>query len=450
MKVLLVSTNTLTEPYPPYPIGLDYVRSAISPPHQVKIVDMNELKCGEALAGVLSQYSPDIIGLSIRNIDNMDEANVKTFIEDIREIIGIIRSCSKGLIVLGGSGFTILPGEFMSRLDADFGIVGEGERLQLLLRALEKNECLSGIPGIVTGTGTVEFPEPWPQSFHRGFCQDNSHTSFYLKRGGMLNLQTKRGCPFKCVYCTYPAIEGKRFRFAPPVKVAETAKMLQDAGAKYLYITDATFNGSYEHSLKVAAAFKKAGVSIPWGGFFTPLYLPMPDYYRILADAGLRHVEFGTEALSDSILDSYGKPFRIDDVVASHRAAAAANLHVAHYLMLGGPGEDKDTVQETLANADGLEKSIFFVFSGVRIYPRTVLYDLAVKEGQIGSHGNLLEPSFYWSPKVRRETVTELVKTHAGNRMNWVIGAVSPQTLKGLARLHARGHIGPLWEQLIR
>jgi len=44
VKVLLVSTNTLTEPYAPYPIGLDYVRSAISPPHQVKIVDMNELE----------------------------------------------------------------------------------------------------------------------------------------------------------------------------------------------------------------------------------------------------------------------------------------------------------------------------------------------------------------------------------------------------------------------
>ena len=61
MKVLLVSTNTLTEPYPVYPIGLDYVMNAISPPHQVKIIDMNELKDGNALAVVLSHYQPDII-----------------------------------------------------------------------------------------------------------------------------------------------------------------------------------------------------------------------------------------------------------------------------------------------------------------------------------------------------------------------------------------------------
>jgi len=126
VKVLLVSTNTMMEPYPPYPIGLDYVMNAISPPHQVKIADMNELKDGDALAGVLSRYQPDIIGLSIRNIDNIDEANTKTFIGEIRDLIGIIREHSGGFIVLGGSGFTILPGEFMSRLDADFGIIGEG------------------------------------------------------------------------------------------------------------------------------------------------------------------------------------------------------------------------------------------------------------------------------------------------------------------------------------
>ncbi|MDO8785208.1 MAG: lipid biosynthesis B12-binding/radical SAM protein, partial [Syntrophales bacterium] len=416
MKVLLVSTNTMMEPYPPYPIGLDYVMNAISPPHQVRIADMNELKDGDdALAGVLSRYQPDLIGLSIRNIDNIDEANVKTFIGEIRELIGIIRRHSEGLIVLGGSGFTILPGEFMSRLDADFGVIGEGERLQSLLRALENNESVSGLPGIVTRNGPVVFPEPWSQSFRRSFSPDHSHASFYLKRGGMLNLQTKRGCPFKCIYCTYPHIEGKRFRFAPPGEVAATARILQDAGARYLYITDSTFNGSFEQSLEVAAAFKKAGISVPWGGFFTPL-APPPDYYRILVDAGLMHVEFGTEALSNPMLASYRKPFHLEDVFASHRLAAAAGLHVAHYLMLGGPGEDENTLKETLGNADELEKAVFFVFNGIRIFPHTALYDLAVEEGQIERNRNLLEPAFYWSPALQKEKAADLLKDHACDR----------------------------------
>jgi radical SAM superfamily enzyme YgiQ (UPF0313 family) len=449
VKVLLISTNTVTEPYPSYPIGLDYVISAISPPHQVKAVDMNELRDGSALAGVLSQFIPDIIGLSIRNIDNVDDANVKTFIGEIRELISIIRRHSKGVIVLGGSGFTILPGELITLLDADFGVIGEGERLQILLKALERNESVSGLPGIVTRNSPIEFPEPSPQPFPRGIFPDHSYTSFYLKRGGILNLQTKRGCPFKCVYCTYPHIEGKKFRFAPPREVADTARMLQQAGARYLYVTDSTYNGSYEHSLKVAAAFKKAGISIPWGGLFVPT-APPPDYYSILADAGLMHVEFGTETLSNRVLESYGKPFQIDDVFSSHREALTAGLHVAHYLMLGGPGENKDTLKETLANADRLEKTAFFVFSGIRVYPHTALYDLAIEEGQIEPNWNPLEPRFYWSPALHRETVMELMKNHAGSRSNWIVGSGSKQTFKNIARLHERGNVGPLWERLIR
>jgi radical SAM superfamily enzyme YgiQ (UPF0313 family) len=449
VKILLVSINSVTEPYPSYPIGLDYVMNAISPPHLVRTVDMNELKDGSALAGVLSQFIPDVIGLSIRNIDNVDDANVKTFIGDIRGLISIIRRHSKGLIVLGGSGFTILPGELMNLLDADFGVIGEGERLQFLLKALERNESVSGLPGIVTRNSPIEFPEPWSRPFPRGIFPDHSYTSFYLKRGGILNIQTKRGCPFSCVYCTYPHIEGKRFRFDPPEEVANTARMLQDAGARYLYVTDSTCNGSYEHSLKVAAAFKKAGISIPWGGLFTPT-APPPDYYSILADAGLMHVEFGTEAISNRVLESYGKPFHIDDIFSSHREALAAGLHVAHYLMLGGPGENKDTLKETLGNSDRLGKTAFFVFSGIRIYPHTALYDLALEERQVEPNWNPLEPRFYWSPALQRETVMDLVKNQVGNRSNWVIGAGSQMTFNNIAKLHARGRVGPLWERLIQ
>jgi len=72
--------------------------------------------------------------------------------------------------------------------------------------------------------------------------------------------------------------------------------------------------------------------------------------------------------------------------------------------------------------AERLEKAVFFVFSGVRIYPRTVLYEQAIKEGRIKPGDNLLEPSFYWSSHVSREKVSELVKNHAAKRMNWIIG----------------------------
>lgn len=449
MKILLLSTNTVQEPYTTYPIGLDYVLHSISPPHQVRCVDMNELKTADALAGVIYRFRPDAVGVSIRNIDNVDGVCTQPLIGELAGLIEIIRRNGGGVIILGGSGFTILPGEFMAALDADYGVIGEGERLPLLLESLERGESVSRIPGIVTGKGPAVPPEPMSIPFGRGLFPHHSYTSYYLKRGGMLNLQTKRGCPFGCIYCTYPHIEGRRFRFVPPAETARTARMLQDAGAKYLYITDSTFNGNYEHSREVALAFQKAGVSIPWGGFFTPT-CPPPDYYRVLADAGLRHIEFGTEALSNLVLGLYHKPFLKEEVFLAHRSAREADLHVAHYLLFGGPGEDEDTIRETIANSRQLEKTVFFVYNGIRIYPHTALYERAIREGQLDSAANLLYPVFYWSPALSRARGTALINEHVTGRQNWVVGGGPPGMFKALSRLHARGHVGPLWEHLVR
>lgn len=452
MRVLLVSTNTMTRPYSVYPLGLDYVIDSIPAGHDVKSVDVNELQGGEqALLAVIGDFRPNVIGISIRNIDNIDEANTETFVDSVRSLISGIRRCSGAVIVLGGSGFTILPREFMAAVDADFGVIGEGERFPLLLDALEGKTPVHDIPGVIMkdGPAEAEYPAPLTDLHGLGAIPETSYRQLYIRRGGMLNLQTKRGCPFQCVYCTYPLIEGSAFRCAEPEMAARNARMLQDAGAKYIYIADSTFNGSYDHSLKVALAFKKEGVSIPWGGFFTPTPAPA-GYYRTLADTGLRHVEFGTEALSDPVLEAYRKPFRVKSVLESHRLAVEAGLHVAHYLMPGGPGENEATLRESLANCDKLEKTVFFIFGGVRIYPHTGLFEIAVREGQITADANFLDPSFYWSPGLDRNRAVEIITNHAAGRTNWIIGSGPRGMYRMMDRLHAWGHVGPLWERLIK
>lgn len=447
---MLVSTNTMTRPYSVYPLGLDYVIDSIAADHDVRSVDMNELQGrGGDLASVVEEFRPDVIGISIRNIDNIDEANMETFVESVRCLIDGVRRCSRAVIVLGGSGFTILPREFMAALGADFGVIGEGERFPLLLKAIEGKSPVQDIPGVIVPGGPVVYPDPLPGLRGLGAIPDNSYRPLYLARGGMLNLQTKRGCPFQCVYCTYPLIEGEVFRFADPVEAARNARMLQEAGAKYIYITDSTINGNYAHSMEVALAFKKQGVSVPWGGLFVPTDAPA-DYYRTLADCGLRHVEFGTEACCDTVLEAYGKPFRVKNILDSHRLAIDAGLHVAHYLMPGGPGETEGTLRESLANCEGLEKTVFFLFGGVRIYPHTRLFETALKEGLIAADADLLQPAFYWSPGIKRDRAIKMIMKHAAGRTNWIIGSGPSGMFRMMERLHAWGHVGPLWERLIR
>ncbi len=449
MKVLLISANRFTMPYPVYPLGLDYVVAAISAKHRVRIADMNAIGGLSGLGQIIGEFAPDIIGISLRNADNTDADDPKGFIGQYQEITACIRSVSNAPIVLGGSGFTIFPAEMMKALQADYGIIGEGERLVLLLDALEKGNDLSQIPGLVCREAFVQIPKPLASAVSPASLPDMPHTAYYLKNGGMLNLQSKRGCNCNCIYCTYPHIEGRKLRPVPSEEVAQAALRLQKAGAKYFFITDAAFNSHYEHSAEVARAFRKAGVSIPWGAFFIPT-CPPEGYYQCLAEGGLRHAEFGTESLSDTVLTAYGKPFRISDVFASHKAAVEAGVHAAHYFLLGGPGEHADTLGKTLSEIERLEKTVLFFFCGMRIYPHTRLYEIAVREGQIKENQNLLDPVYYHSPHISTEEILRQIREKAAKRVNWVIGAGGGETAAILRRMYAKGYSGPLWEYLVR
>lgn len=449
MKVLLVSANRLKAPYAVYPLGLDYVARAIQDRHEVRVVDLNAAGDDAVLVTAIRETPPDLVGLSIRNIDNTDTLDPRGFTGQYRDLVTLTRSHTTAPIVLGGSGFTIFPAELMALLKADFGIIGEGERLAGLLAALENGADPAGLPGVILPGQTATLPPPLDTHAGRATNQFPSVTAYYVRRGGMLNLQTKRGCPFRCIYCTYPHIEGRTMRLIPPREVAATALGLQEAGARYLFITDSAFNADYAHSRAVAEAFREVGLSIPWGAFFAPTR-PPADYFDRLARAGLSHVEFGTEAMADGVLESYRKPFRVADIRIAHGAVQAAGVHCAHYLLLGGPGETAATLAETLSNIDKLRNTVVFFFCGMRIYPHTALYRLAVAKGMITEGQDLLEPIFYRSKVLDDAAILEEVQRRADGRVNWVFGAGGDETEKILARLHRRGFVGPLWEFLMR
>ncbi|MEE4137477.1 MAG: lipid biosynthesis B12-binding/radical SAM protein [Desulforhopalus sp.] len=448
MNILLISPNTLTVPYPVYPIGLDYVAGAIPAGHQVRIADLNIISRGE-LAALIASLSPQLIGISIRNIDNTEAGDPLFFIQGYRELVAWLREQSSAIIVCGGSGFTIVPEQIMAMLEVDYGIVGEGERLGQLVDALDQGRDPTAISGVLSAGEVPVLPPPWPGQQLRRFQSDASHNQFYLRNGGMLNLQTKRGCSFRCIYCSYPQIEGKTHRLADPQEIAATALQLQQAGAKYLFFTDSAFNSDIAHSAAVAEALHQAGLTLPWGAFFAPVRLP-EDYFPLMSRAGCRHVEFGTESLSGAMLKTYRKPFGQEDVLAAHRQARSAGLHVAHYFLFGGPGESAATVNQSLDGIEQLDKAVFFFFVGIRIYPGTALYELAIAEKKLDRRADILHPVFYQPDDIDREAIELLVQERAKGRGNWVIGSGGAKTAAIIRALHRRGLTGPLWEHLIR
>lgn len=452
MRVLLVSANRSAYPYPVYPLGVDYVAGAISPPHEVRILDLCPLpehRITEEIDLAVREFAPHAVGVSIRNIDNIDATAVEAFIGPVHGVVERIRRTTDAPVLLGGAGFTLFPDELMRLLGGDYGVVGEGEQALALLDAIANGRDPQGLPGVVVSGRSAPAPTPLalasPKRARPGL---NPALAFYSSRGGILNLQTQRGCVFRCVYCTYPAIEGHLARRFPPAEVACDARALEGAGARFLFLTDSVFNGDAQHAEDVAEAFRRAGVGVPWGAFFAPTR-PPPGFYERMARAGCSHVEFGTESLSDVMLSRIRKTFRRDDALEAHRAALAAGIHVAHFLLLGGPGETAATVDETLSAAEALEGAALFFFCGMRILPGTELEQIARREGQLGEAQSLLEPVFYEPPGLSLAEIRARVQARANGRPGWIVGSGATQAAALVARLHQRGHAGPLWERIV-
>ena len=449
MRVLLVATNRMTTPFPVYPIGLDYVAAALEGRHSLRVLDLAGSDSEHALVAACRDFRPEVVGLSIRNVDSAETSNPDGFLPELERIAHAIRCSCKARMVLGGPGFSIFPSALMHRLHADFGLIGEGERLPQLLDAIAQGDhrALAELPGVLVGNADRPSPGPWLGPRPRALASRET-VDHYLRWGGMLNVQTKRGCPFLCSYCTYPAIEGRPLRLANPEDVAREWTMLVLAGARFLFVTDAVFNSHVRHNLAVAEALGRCGHRTPWGAFFAPCR-PPSGYYARLRDAGLTHAEFGTESLADSMLRTLRKPFTRAHALAAHREARAAGLHVAHYILLGGPGESTETVAETLDRCEELDDAVLFFFCGVRIYPRTTLHRMAVAEGQVAADDDLLVPRFYAPGELGLERITDMVESRRRGRRHWVLGSGDAQMEMAMKRMYQRGRVGPLWELLV-
>jgi hypothetical protein len=117
-------------------------------------------------------------------------------------------------------------------------------------------------------------------------------------------------------------------------------------------------------------------------------------------------------------------------------------------MALGGPGETPATLEETLDGCEELGGVPLFFFCGLRIYPGTGLWKVARDAGQVRAGQSLIEPVFYEPPGLPVPAIAEAVRRRAAQHPSWLTGAGADRTLAAVARLHARGRIGPLWEML--
>ncbi len=456
MRILLVSANQERSPDPVAPLGVCYVATATAGAgHDVAVLDLCFRPDVEtAVTEFVRTVRPEAIGVSLRNVDNCAYPATVSYLPHYRRVVAACRAASGAPIVLGGSAFTTMPAYYLPALEVPYGIVGEGETaFPALLERLAGNASTDDLGGVARWDGVrVHVNPPAWLPVIDGLRADRRwiDSRVYFERGGMANLQTKRGCHFKCTFCAYPVIEGRGMRTRDPASIAAEARELLDVhGIDQFFVVDSIFNAPRGYAERVAAALRPLGRRIRWSCFVGPGNFTA-ELADLMIDAGCQSVDFGTDAAAAATLRGFRKSFTVDDVLAASAVCHQRGLPFCHSLVFGGEGETWDTVAETIAVMDACRPTAVNAMCGVRVYPETPLAQALLARGEVPSVEALYEPWFYFAPAVR-EGLAEVVAAAARARGNWLLPGNRVNDDEQLfATLRGRGLKGDLWRYVTR
>jgi len=437
MRVAFVSGNREVLPDAAIPIGILSLIANLPKRHEAILVDLCfEDAPAETLAENLDAFEPDVVALGMRNIQNADYSGTSNTLAYYDELIGVIRSTTDAPLAIGGSGFSVMPAELMRRLLPDFGISGEAEAaLPALLDRIENGLGFDGIGNLHRFEGS----DLISNAPARGFLDLNTLLPAdrsrvdprYYERFGIESLQTKRGCPLRCDYCTYPIIEGRVGRVREPAAVVDelVASLEQQPATSHVFMVDSVFNLPKSHAAAVCREMIDRGVKIPWTCYANPLGFDL-ELAELMAEAGCAGMEVGADSGSDQILGRLRKGFGTEQIRNLHQIAARVGIPDCHAFILGTPGESFDDVLRTLD----------FI---VDLDPFSAILMAWVDDAEA------LDSETARERAVLRESILSRLEEHRSEFPWWSIPALGVNyDAKLFDRLRANGYDGPLWRHI--
>jgi len=388
MKIVLVNTNLMKPPV--VPIGLDYLGTALKARgNSVSLLDLcKQEDWKKACDEYFSQNSPDAIGVTIRNTDDCFFSSKDFIIPGIKEIINYIKARSPAPIILGGAGFSLMPEKILEYLDLQLGIVGEGEEsLPMLMEVLGNSKEYIKIPGLVSKVSGTYRRNP------RRFidissislsARDTVDNLWYFKNGGMGAIETKRGCEQNCIYCADPVSRGRFYRLRSPEDVADEFENLLKQGITHFHLCDSEFNLPYDHAIDICNELinRNIGEKIQWYAYAAPLPFDERLAY-LLKKAGCAGINFGVDSANYTMLKTLGRDFMPSDLLYVAKLCRKHRITFMFDLLLGGPGETRKTITETIKFLrDEVKPDRIGIAMGIRVYPGTQLADM-IKKGYL-------------------------------------------------------------------
>lgn len=457
MNVLVINTNRSLFPVPVIPYGACIAaESAAKAGHRVYLLDLTfQAEPKRALSAAIQHTRPDVIGLSVRNIDNNDLLSPVFYIAAIRTHIELIRDMTNVPIILGGAALMVMPEQILRYTGATLAVLGDGEIIfpELLGRLLNRKQYgdLAGIASIENDTFKINPAAPGCHSlsavpdFHQWI-----DVKKYRSHLSTVPLQSKLGCGFHCIYCTYRKIEGAAYRLLDPELIAGLAGTLIARGLREIELVDNVFNAPYEHAVSVCETLIRKKIYARFQSVELNPFHFTDELLTVMERAGFVAFGMTAESASDEVLQRLKKGFSGDTVYAAAKVVRRHRLPCIWIFLLGGPGETERTVRETIQFAEKAVRpqDIAFFNIGIRIYPGTELESLARREGLLSvAPEEMLEPVFYLSPKITLSRLVSLVRDGMNRNMNFMNG--ESLNFAYLPRIHRLGfHLGlrsPLW-----
>ncbi len=394
MKVLLVNPNRYKSPPVP-PIGLEYIASSLEENgHKAEITDLcfSEDLFKDIDNAVIS-FNPNIVGITVRNIDSVLYHTNEFFLDEIRDIVNHVKLKHGLKVILGGTGVSTNPEGILEYLNADFAIVGPAENK--INELLEKISNSSGIKKI-----------------HRGNFRNNTscpRRSFkinydkYLDAGGIIGFETHKGCTSSCIYCLEA---DSKVSFKNPGDVIEEIRNFVDIGYNHFHLCDSEFNESYEYSAEFCTALKNAGMNIKWA-----VYMKSGNsnkkLFRLLKDTGVYLITLS--------VDSYQKCSNYwTEIEKFIFGAKSYGIKIAVDFITGFPYEKEDLIVECLNHFRRLQPDSVGLNTYIRLYKSLQITNIILKDRKLRDNllGNtddrtFVKPVFY--NHISTEKLKELI-----------------------------------------
>lgn len=313
MKVLLIQPPThgdlglqafiLTEP-----LALEAVAASLLGEHEVQILDA---RLEPDIVGRLSSFRPEAVGVSVSFTP--DVYNAHRVLETVRGMIPHIHT------FVGGHHATMCHGDFAGLSDAV--VLGEGEPTTPdLLRCWERGEALDGVAGIA-----FQGEEGWKQTPSRPLIENLDEIPiparhlaakywgryFHGKRRPCAHVETSRGCPYRCSFCSVWRFHQGKCRMRSPERVV---REIQEIEAPNVFFCDDNFLANPDRARRICQALGEARVNKRYiMQIRADSVVRSPDVLEQWAEAGLESVFIGFEAVTQKRLDALEKRSSVRD-----------------------------------------------------------------------------------------------------------------------------------------